>query len=297
MTPLAVSHPVLTPLCNQTPSLSIGLARSDYQQAVSVSIAGAFDVNVSLPPQNLSKNVALDTRVYLWSNNPHGGGRFDNQSVSLVTAVVSVELSDSSTGSPYAVNSQVYTARTPVIISLPIDAASTDLQALRCGYWSATESAWRSSGMVVTGYSDSGAHCSSMHLTDFSAVNQVSSALLADGAALSEISDSGAFVAVFNPSNLTALAVVFAVLGCSAILWMQAVKADREVELARRRLYRMHIRRFGEVRHGLGLQTSHVEADHPARKRIIGISHQLQVRVARACELSIQPRPTGDVII
>ena len=86
-------------------------------------------------------------------------------------------------------------------------------------------------------------------------------------------------MAVFKPNNWASVVVVFGILGCSAILWIHAVRAEKDIMPVRQELHRNHIRRFGEIRYGLGLQVDHLDVNHPARKRVVEVYRQLQVGV------------------
>ena len=225
----------------------------------------------------------MDTRVYLWAENPHHPGASSNGTITqsdsntLATVVVSVELSDPSTGRPYAINDPAGSAHAPVVLSLPIDVVE-GVDTFRCSYWSTALGVWLNDGVGLVGYLNGTAQCGSVHLTDFSAtLSQAVSILSDDGAKLASISDSGTLVAAFDTSNLAAVVVVFSIIAGFLTLWIIAVRAENNLEISRRALYRIHIRRYGEVRYGLGLQAYHVPEDHPVRRRVLTVYQQLQV--------------------
>lgn len=220
-----------------SPHVSLATRRSASSQLGSVTIgdgqsitfpAGLLD-GLSLPSgdgRRLTEASTVVVQALHWNVNPHGWKPGQKEATGGVTTVQlrgtdGAIINVSATNMTHPRIIQVYT---------PIPSSVLPEQ-VKCQYWNETIGAWESDGVVTTGLFQSAGSdqqysvCSTLHLTDFSAVFELDTLNVN---VVHPVDDAGLLRLYADPNNWVTLGGIVGMAVFFFIGWLIALKAQRK---------------------------------------------------------------------
>ena len=226
-------------------------------------------------PGNLTTRGVADTHIVEWTSDPNS---WAGSSATLSSGVISIEIVDPDSGSVVPLTGS--SVREPMLVSLPVS-PSIDSLAFSCIYWDAAINDWSNAGTVVIGFvsnetaGTTTAVCGTLHLSEFASEE---SDLPFTFNAVNPFADAGELEALFDPGNIVATIVVLCVLGLFILAWILSAVYDTKRAEEMLRLHREHVRKYGDVKMGLGMDTLHLPVEDPRRIKVALMYESLRVR-------------------